>query len=395
MKQTVKFAIGLSAVLISDLCFALNSEPLADHSQITVPASPLERPQVLSTAERDIIFPGGVFGKIRAVPDETMSQEMLGQMASKISVLETQNRNLLETVSILEQKIRRYDEKFLLNDSGYSDFEKQLLALTKSVQNSSQEVAVLKKDSRNLRNSFDEGFRELKQNLKDFKSISAVEKSERLKSIKALENSLSENLTTSEMRHLEDSQMFDRLSLSIVIIALGYVFVFLVFIVFFSGKFRKQGDLNDEFRYQIDRLSADRDPADGDLASPNERLITLMEKGGVVAPDSDETTAVLDVANEIARIQTNLFRMDKSVKGYKQLERAVERIVEIFGARGYEIRNLIGTEYSENLRCSATFTDDESIEDGKQIITGVKKAMVIYNGKMIQTPEITVSSKGA
>lgn len=395
MKQTVKFAISLSAILISDLCFALNSEPLADHSQITVPASPLERPQVLSTAERDIIFPGGVFGKIRAVPDETMSQEMLGQMASKISVLETQNRNLLETVSILEQKIRRYDEKFLLNDSGYSDFEKQLLALTKSVQNSSQEVAVLKKDSRNLRNSFDEGFRELKQNLKDFKSISAVEKSERLKSVKALENSLSENLTTSEMRHLEDSRMFDRLSLSIVIIALGYVFVFLVFIVFFSGKFRKQGDLNDEFRYQIDRLSADRDPADGDLASLNERLITLMEKGGAVAPDCDETTAVLDVANEIARIQTNLFRMDKSVKGYKQLERAVERIVEIFGARGYEIRNLIGSEYSENLRCSATFTEDESTEDGKQIITGVKKAMVIYNGKMIQTPEITVSSKGA
>ena len=395
MKQTVKFAIGLSAILISDLCFALNSEPLADHSQITVPASPLERPHVLSAAERDIIFPGGVLGKIRAVSDEPMSQAMLGQMASKISVLETQNRTLLETVSRLEQQIRSYEDKFQLNKSGYSDFEQQLLALTKSVQSSSRDVAVLKKDSRNLRDNFDEGIRELKQNLKDFKSVYAVEKSERLRAIKALENSLSENLTTSEMRHLEDSRMFDRLSLSIVIISLGYVFVFLVFIVFFSGKFRKQGDLNDEFRYQIDRLSADRDPSDSDLASLNERLLNMMEKGGVVSPDSDETSAVLEVADEIARIQTNLFRMDKSVKGYKQLERAAERMVEIFGARGYEIRNLIGTEYSENLKCSASFTEDDSIEDGKQIITGVKKAMVIYNGKMIQTPEITVSSRGA
>lgn len=106
--------------------------------------------------------------------------------------------------------------------------------------------------------------------------------------------------------------------------------------------------------------------------------------------DIDHSLA-LKVADEIVRMELNLSRMDSSIKGYKQLAKAVERIKDNFKANGYEIVDLLGKPYNEGMKVSANFVVDEDLEEGKQVITGITKPQVNYNGQMIQAAQITVS----
>lgn len=87
----------------------------------------------------------------------------------------------------------------------------------------------------------------------------------------------------------------------------------------------------------------------------------------------------------------NLSRMDASVKGYKQLTKAVQRIKDNFNANGYEIVDMLGKPYNAGMKVVANFVADEKISIGSQIITGIIKPQINYNGQMIQAAQITVS----
>lgn len=106
---------------------------------------------------------------------------------------------------------------------------------------------------------------------------------------------------------------------------------------------------------------------------------------------SVDHSLALKVADEIVRIELNLSRMNSSIKGYKQLAKAVQRIKDNFQANGYEIVDMLGKPYNDGMKVIANFVSDENIEQGKQIITGVIKPQINYNGKMIQSAQITVS----
>ena len=99
----------------------------------------------------------------------------------------------------------------------------------------------------------------------------------------------------------------------------------------------------------------------------------------------------LKVADEIVRIEMNLSRMDSSIKGHKQLSKAVERIKNNFLANGYEMVDMLGKPYNDGMKVVANFVSDENLKDGEQIITGIIKPQVNYNGRMIQAAQITVS----
>lgn len=100
---------------------------------------------------------------------------------------------------------------------------------------------------------------------------------------------------------------------------------------------------------------------------------------------------MVKLADEIARIETNLSKMDKSVRGYKQLVQAKDRMINNVRANGYEIISLLGQEYNDGMQFQTRFVPDESLPEGKRIITGMIKMQVNYNGKMIQPAEIVVS----
>lgn len=129
----------------------------------------------------------------------------------------------------------------------------------------------------------------------------------------------------------------------------------------------------------------------------NQLLAIVQKQLDVSVPSANKTTGepdhslVVKLADEIARIETNLSKMDKSVRGYKQLVQAKDRMINNVRANGYEIISLLGQEYNDGMQFQTRFVPDESLPEGKRIITGMIKMQVNYHGKMIQPAEIVVS----
>lgn len=119
-------------------------------------------------------------------------------------------------------------------------------------------------------------------------------------------------------------------------------------------------------------------------------FIEIIEKQLKTSNAPDHSLA-LKVADEIVRIEMNLSRMDPDVKGHKQLSKAVQRLRDNFKANGYEIVEMLGKPYDEGMKVIANFVPDDSLAKGQQIITGITKPQINYNGKMIQAAQITVS----
>ena len=117
----------------------------------------------------------------------------------------------------------------------------------------------------------------------------------------------------------------------------------------------------------------------------------LANSSKVAGNDKPDHSLALKVADEVARIELNMSRMDSSIRGYKQLSKAVGRIKDNFNANGYEIVDMLGKPYNEGMKVIANFVVDEDLEEGKQIITGITKPQINYNGQMIQAAQITVS----
>lgn len=109
-----------------------------------------------------------------------------------------------------------------------------------------------------------------------------------------------------------------------------------------------------------------------------------------LAQESDHSLA-LKVADEIIRLEKNLGRMDPDIKGLKQLSASVNRIKDNFASNGYEIIEMLGKEYNEGMKVTANFVPDESLEEGKQIISRIIKPQVNFNDRMIQVAQIEVS----
>ena len=113
-------------------------------------------------------------------------------------------------------------------------------------------------------------------------------------------------------------------------------------------------------------------------------------------PNNDSNNQIdhslaLKVADEVVRIETNLSRMDSSIKGHKQLSKAVERIKRKFLAYGYEMVDMLNKSYQVGMKATVTYVIDETLNDGEKIITKIIKPQVNYNGVMIQPAQIEVS----
>lgn len=154
----------------------------------------------------------------------------------------------------------------------------------------------------------------------------------------------------------------------------------------------------DEVRKAQDALQAAQTKMQEESIKLDNKLIEIAEQQMKASvPTSGQGSTAIDhslalkVADEIVRIELNLSRMDSSVKGYKQLAKAVQRIKDNFQANGYEIVDMLGKPYNEGMKVTANFVSDDTLEQGKQVITGIIKPQINYNGKMIQSAQITVS----
>lgn len=154
----------------------------------------------------------------------------------------------------------------------------------------------------------------------------------------------------------------------------------------------------DDVRRAQEALQAAQTKMQEESVKLDNQLLAIVQKQlDTYVPSANKTTGepdhslVVKLADEIARIETNLSKMDKSVRGYKQLVQAKDRMINNVRANGYEIISLLGQEYNDGMQFQTRFVPDESLPEGKRIITGMIKMQVNYNGKMIQPAEIVVS----
>ena len=182
------------------------------------------------------------------------------------------------------------------------------------------------------------------------------------------------------------------------------VMVLLLFIVIISVAYRlakriKSGNTSIvDVRKAQEALQAAQTKMQEESVKLDNQLLIIVQKqlDASVSPTNKTTgepdhSLVVKLADEIARIETNLSKMDKSVRGYKQLVQAKDRMINNVRANGYEIISLLGQEYNDGMQYPARFVPDFSLPEGKRIITGMIKMQVNYNGKMIQPAEIVVS----
>lgn len=177
--------------------------------------------------------------------------------------------------------------------------------------------------------------------------------------------------------------------IALLIAIIATVFVFL-------KKFKLGASSIDNVRKAQEALQIAQTKMQEEALSLDNKLLEIAEKQIDTNSTSEgkneiDHSLVLKVADEIVRIELNMSRMDSSIKGYKQLAKAVERIKDNFSAKGYEIVDMLGKTYTAGIKAAVTFVTDENLEEGQQVITKIIKPQINYQGKMIQSAQIEVS----
>lgn len=118
--------------------------------------------------------------------------------------------------------------------------------------------------------------------------------------------------------------------------------------------------------------------------------LTALSSKSEISSKQDHSL-IKTLADRITFMEMTLLKMDASVRGYKQLAKSINQMKDNLTANGYELVDMLGKVYKEGMNVTAIFVDDDSIEEGKQIITGIIKPQINYKGVMIQAAQITVS----
>ena len=132
------------------------------------------------------------------------------------------------------------------------------------------------------------------------------------------------------------------------------------------------------------------------LSSEMSEMQTISKQIGSISTASGggtdtEQKLITTLADRITFMEMTLYKMDSSVRGHKQLSKSIKQMKDNLLANGYELVDMLGKDYHDGMKVTANFIEDEDLPEGKQIITGIIKPQINYQGKMIQSAQITVS----
>lgn len=207
------------------------------------------------------------------------------------------------------------------------------------------------------------------------------------------------NYTRSELQSQSESfnQTIDATSQQnqkrLIVLAIVGILLIAITAFILGRKISKRGD-------EVASLAAKADKLNEDIVSRMSSEVSNMQQlsqaiGALSntqgATSESEQKLILTLADRITFMEMTLFKMDSSVRGHKQLSKSIKQMKDNLLASGYELVEMLGKEYNEGLRVTANFVEDEELPQGKQIITGIIKPQINYQGKMIQSAQITVS----
>lgn len=177
-----------------------------------------------------------------------------------------------------------------------------------------------------------------------------------------------------------------------VAIAILFILLLTMAYLILRKRIAKKGDDIELLRARADDLNRQMvermDKEIGELQKISEGLNNSQTIQTTNEPDHSLVKALAD---RITFMEMTLYRMDSSVKGHKHLTKSIKQMKDNLLANGYELVDMLGKDYVEGMKVTASFVVDDTLEDGKQIITGIQKPQINYKGKMIQAAQITVS----
>lgn len=215
--------------------------------------------------------------------------------------------------------------------------------------------------------------------------------------LSAKTTALGDSIGTTNEKVSQTSQDLNSRSLYGIIGLLGALLIAGLVYLILRKKIKNGQTAIDSIREAQEKLNEESIKLDNQLVEIMNKQLDVQKETAKTNPSSSDTAKAIDhslalkVADEIVRIELNLSRMDSGVKGHKQLSKAVERIKNNFLAQGYEIVDMLGKPYNEGMKVVASFVSDETLKEGEQVITGITKPQINYNGEMIQAAQITVS----
>lgn len=145
-----------------------------------------------------------------------------------------------------------------------------------------------------------------------------------------------------------------------------------------------------EANRRLEEQSVELDTKLANLLEQQLRMADSIRNAAAATAEPDHSL-VLSIANELMRIEQNLAFMDPKTKGVSQLRNRAAAISSSLRKKGYEIPQLVGTEYNEGLNMEATMEEDDSIDSKKMIIRRVTRPAVLFDGKMIQSAAVAVA----
>lgn len=177
-----------------------------------------------------------------------------------------------------------------------------------------------------------------------------------------------------------------------IVIAVAICLLLFATFLILRKRISKKGD-------DIELLRARADDLNRQMVERMDKEIGELQKisEGLNNPQTTQTTSEPDhslvkaLADRITFMEMTLYRMDSSIKGHRHLTKSIKQMKDNLLANGYELVDMLGKDYVEGMKVTASFVVDDTLEDGKQIITGIQKPQINYKGKMIQAAQITVS----
>lgn len=224
-----------------------------------------------------------------------------------------------------------------------------------------------------------------------------VELSKTNQSVSALVDSLNINITSTREQIVANSDTINRTIANKsqagiwIFIVLAIVLAIIAFV--FGKLIAKRGN-------EVASLSAKADKLNEEivnrLSSEMSEMQTISKQIGSISTATSggsdtEQKLITTLADRITFMEMTLYKMDNSVRGHKQLSKSIKQMKDNLLANGYELVEMLGKDYHDGMKVTANFIEDENLPEGKQIITGIIKPQINYNGKMIQSAQITVS----
>lgn len=206
-------------------------------------------------------------------------------------------------------------------------------------------------------------------------------------SVTALADSLNVNISTTREQIQTNSESINATIAKKSQTGL-WIFIILALLVtaiafIFGRLFAKRGN-------EVASLSAKADKLNEEivnrLSSEMSEIQSLTKQG-----TDTEQKLIMTLADRITFMEMTLYKMDSSVRGHKHLSKSIKQMKDNLLANGYELVDMLGKDYHDGMKVTANFIEDEDLPVGKQIITGIIKPQINYNGKMIQSAQITVS----